>query len=247
MTRRAAGWPVAALIGLALLPAARGRADSDLTLYYHERPPYSVRQPDGSVRGITADIADKALKSAGIAYRWEDLPSARQLEMIKRGEDPACGLGWFKRPDREAFAKFTLPIYRDLPTIVVARADDRRFADRPTLDVLFHDKSLLLLTKTGYSYGAEIDAKIAADTPNLRRDASDNRTMLGMVGRKRVDYMIMAEEEAKDLLADPVLGEGVAIYHLGDAPPGEYRYLMCSRSVPDDVIARIDQAIMPPQ
>jgi ABC-type amino acid transport substrate-binding protein len=244
MTR---GGPILGLIGFMLLQAASASADPPLTLYYHERQPYSAKQPDGSVRGITADIADTALKAAGIPYRWEDIPSARQLEVIKRNEGPACGLGWFKRPDREAFAKFTEAIYHDLPTIVVARADDTRFAGTPTLDALFHDKTLILLTKTGYSYGAEIDAKIASEAPNLRRDPSDNRIMLGMVGRKRVDYMIMAEEEAKDLLADPELGKSIAIYHLGNAPPGEYRYLMCSKSVPDALIARMNQAIVPPQ
>jgi hypothetical protein len=244
MTR---GGPILGLIGFMLLQTAAASADPALTLYYHERQPYSAKQSDGSVRGITADIADKALKAAGIPYVWEDIPSARQLEVIKRNEGPACGLGWFKRPDREAFAKFTVAIYHDLPTIVVARADDTRFAGTPTLDTLFRDKTLTLLTKTGYSYGAEIDAKIASEAPNLRRDPSDNRIMLGMVGHKRVDYMIMAEEEAKDLLADPELGKSVAIYHLGDAPPGEYRYLMCSQSVPDALIARMNQVIVPPQ
>jgi hypothetical protein len=115
------------------------------------------------------------------------------------------------------------------------------------VDTLFHDKSLVLLTKTSYSYGAEIDAKLASELPNLRRDSSDSLTMLGMVSRKRVDYMMMPEEEAKDLLTDPQLADSVAIYHLGDAPPGELRYLMCSRSVPDALIARINQAIVPPQ
>jgi polar amino acid transport system substrate-binding protein len=245
MRDRAAWWSFAAILGLIALKATPAQAD-DLTLYYHERPPYSAKQPDGSVRGLLADIADTAMKTAGIAYHWEDLPSARQLEVIKRNEGAACGLGWFKRPDREAFAKFTLAIYHDLPTIVVARSDDPRFSGTPDLDALFGDKSLLLLTKTGYSYGAEIDAKLAAEAPTLRRDPSDNHTMLVMISRKRVDYMIMAEEEAKDLLTDPELGKAVAIYHLGDAPPGEYRYLMCSRSVADDVIARINKAIVPP-
>jgi hypothetical protein len=244
MTR---GTAILALLSIIVLRGSPASAEPSLTLYYHERQPYSVKQPDGSVRGITADIADKVLRAAGIPYRWADLPSARQIEVIKRNEAPACALGWFKRPDREVFAKFTAPIYHDLPTIVAARADDARFAGTPMLDALFHDKTLILLTKTGYSYGAEIDAKIESEAPNLRRDASDNRIMLGMVRRKRVDYMIMAEEEAKDLLADPELGKSVAIYHLGDAPPGEYRYLMCSQSVPDALIARMNQAIVPPQ
>jgi polar amino acid transport system substrate-binding protein len=237
---------LAALAMLAL--ANQAWAEDALVIYYHQRPPYSARKADGSVKGITADIVTQALSVAGIPYRWEESPSARQMEVIKRDEAPSCGLGWFKRPDREAFAKFTAAIYHDLPTIVVARAKDPRFFGMPSIEGLFSDKSLTLLTKTGYSYGAELDAKIADQKPKARADASDNGTMLGMVSRERVDYMIMAEEEAKDLLTQAEFADaGLKIYHLANPPTGEYRYLMCSKSVPDAVIARINQAITPPQ
>ncbi len=237
---------LAILVSFAALAGAA--AADDLVIYFHQRPPYSAKQADGSVKGITADIVTQAMSKVGIAYRWEELPSARQMEVLKRNESQACGLGWFKRPEREAFAKFTAAIYRDLPTIVVARAKDQRFAGNPSIDALFGDPSLTLLTKTGYSYGAEIDQKIADQKPKTRADAADNRIMLGMVSRERVDYMIMAEEEAKDLLSQSDLADaGLAIFHLANPPAGEFRYLMCSKSVPDDLIARINQAILPPQ
>jgi polar amino acid transport system substrate-binding protein len=228
--------------------ASEASAEDDLIIYFHQRPPYSAKQADGSVKGITADIVTQAMSVAGIPYRWEELPSARQMEVLKRDEGKACGLGWFKRPEREVFAKFSAAIYHDLPTIVVARAKDQRFAGTPSIDALFADKTLTLITKTGYSYGGELDQKIAAQQPTARADASDNRIMLGMVGRERVDYMIMAEEEAKDLLSQSDFADaGLAIYHLANPPAGEHRYLMCSKSVPDDLIARINQAITPPQ
>jgi uncharacterized protein (TIGR02285 family) len=237
--------PFAAAITL-LAFAGGAWAENELILYYHQRAPYSARAADGSVQGITADIVTQAMSAAGIAYRWEELPSARQMEVIRRNDTPGCGLGWFKRPDREAFAKFSAAIYRDLPAIVVARAGDARFSGTPSLDALFADKTLTLLTKTGYSYGAMIDGKIAEQKPNARSDASDNRIMLNMISKERVDYMIMAEEEARDLLAQPdFAAAGLAIYHLADPPAGEYRYLMCSRSVPDATIARINQALAP--
>ena len=226
--------------------ASSAWADDDLTIYFHQRPPYSAKQADGSVKGITADIVTQAMSVAGIPYRWEELPSARQMEVLKRDEGRACGLGWFKRPEREQFAKFTAAIYHDLPTIVVARSTDKRFAGTPSIDALFADQTLTLLTKTGYSYGGEIDRKIAEHKPRARADSSDNRIMLGMVSRERVDYMIMAEEEAKMLLAQSDFA-GLSIFHLANPPAGEYRYLMCSKSVPDDLIARINQVITPPQ
>jgi uncharacterized protein (TIGR02285 family) len=242
---------IRALLAAALVLSAfvgKAWAEDELIIYYHERAPYSSKQADGSVHGITADIITQAMSVAGVAYRWEELPSARQMEVIKRDEAASCGLGWFKRPDRETFAKFSAAIYHDLPSIVVARAKDTRFAGTPSIEALFADKSLTLLTKTGYSYGAALDAKIADQKPNARADASDNRIMLGMVSKERVDYMIMAEEEAKDLLAQPdFTAAGLAIYHLANPPAGEYRYLMCTKSVPDAVITRINQAITPPQ
>jgi uncharacterized protein (TIGR02285 family) len=222
-------------------------AEDDLIIYYHERAPYSAKQADGSVRGITADIVTQAMSVAGVPYRWEELPSARQMEVIKRDQGAACGLGWFKRPDRETFAKFSAAIYRDLPTIVVARSGDTRFTGKPSIEALFSNPALTLLTKTGYSYGAEIDAKIGAEKPKARADSSDNRIMLGMVSRERVDYMIMAEEEAKDMLSRSDLADaGLAIYHLANPPSGEYRYLMCTKSVPDATIAKISAAITAP-
>jgi uncharacterized protein (TIGR02285 family) len=235
-------------VGLGTERVAADGAESDLIIYFHERAPYSARQADGSVKGITADIVAKAMAAAGIAYRWEELPSARQMEVLKRDQSRACGLGWFKRPEREAFAKFSAAIYHDRPTIVVARAGDGRFAGTPSIDTLFADKSLTLLIKTGYSYGAEIDRKITEQKPNTRADSSDNRVMLGMVSRQRVDFMIMAEEEAQDLLSQSGAEyAGLAIFHLANPPAGELRYLMCARSVPDEVIARINQAIPPVQ
>jgi uncharacterized protein (TIGR02285 family) len=232
---------------IALVAATVGAsAEDELVIYFHQRAPYSAKQADGSVRGITADIVTQTMSAAGIPYRWEELPSARQMEVLKRDEGSACGLGWFKRPEREVFAKFTAAIYHDLPTIVLARASDTRFAGMPSIDTLFANKALTLLTKTGYSYGAVIDAKIVAQKPKARADASDNRIMLGMVSRERVDYMIMAEEEAKVLLSQADFANaGLAIYHLADPPPGEFRYLMCSKSVPDDLIARINAALPP--
>jgi uncharacterized protein (TIGR02285 family) len=242
---------IRAVLTAALVFAAAtvsARAEDDLVIYYHQRAPYSVKQADGSVKGITADIVTQTMSVAGVPYRWEELPSARQMEVLKRGEGKACGLGWFKRPEREEFAKFSMAIYHDLPTIVVAREKDQRFAGTPSIDALFADKTLTLLTKTGYSYGGVIDKKITEQKPKARADASDNRIMLGMVSRERVDYMIMAEEEAKDMLSQAdFTASGLAIFHLADPPAGEYRYLMCSKSVPDEVIGRINQAITPVQ
>ena len=168
-------------LGLALSWSAITWAD-DLTLYYHSRPPYAAVQPNGEVAGITADIAANALAMAGISYHWEEMPSARQLVVLKENTSAACGLGWFKRPEREAFANFSAALYKYHPTVAVSRADDARFPETPSIAQLFADKRLVLLLKNGYSYGPQIDGWIKAGAPSSR--TSSTRSEERRVGKE---------------------------------------------------------------
>jgi uncharacterized protein (TIGR02285 family) len=236
-----------ALVGLIGLTASPAAADeSRVTILFHVRPPYASYDGERHVAGILADRAAAAFDAAGIQVEWVEMPPARQPEEIKRAERATCGLGWFKRPEREAFATFSDPIYRDRPTIVVARKEDARFADGMTLRDSFRDPARTLVTKTGYSYGAEIDAWIEQLRPHAETSAAGNELLLGMVAQKRVDYAIMAPEEAEDLLGSkPDLSAILHAVRLGDAPEGQQRHLMCSLSTPAELIARINKALQP--
>ena len=217
-----------------------------LTILFHVRPPYSDRAPGLGVDGLLAAPVQEALAKAGLRADWVEMPPARQTEEIKRNSEATCGLGWFKRPEREAFASFTHPIYHDHPAIVVARKDDPRFADGMSLRDSFRDASRLLVVKTGYSYGATIDAWIKQLQPAAESSSGDNERLLGMIAQKRGDYIIMAPEEADDLLGSMTpLAEALRPVRLSDAPDGELRYLMCSKATPPELIDRINQTLAP--
>lgn len=236
-----------AIIGLMALAAFPAAAEQPhVTVLFHVRPPYSQQEPDGRVTGILVDPVAAALAKAGIIAGWVEMPPARQTEEIKRGRGkwPVCGLGWFKRPERERFALFSDPIYRDQPTIVVARKDDPRFEDGMSLQDSFGDAARTLIVKTGYSYGEAIDTWIRTLQPRTETSSGTNTQLLGMIAQGRVDYVVMAPEEADDLLdSKSKLGASLQAVSLSDAPMGELRYLMCSRSTPPDLIARINDAL----
>jgi polar amino acid transport system substrate-binding protein len=240
---------IAGMLGLAaaatagFLPAQAHHLP--ITIYFHIRPPYAEPGAPVGVKGLLVAPVIKAMNEAGLEAQWVEMPPARQTEEIKRAVEPACGLGWFKRPDREDFAVFTAAIYKDRPSVIVARKDDTRFAAPASLQRIFADPRLRLLIKTGYSYGEIIDGWLRQYHPSAEESAGTNELMLNMVANQRSDYMIMAPEEADYLLErDAPLGAALRTVTLSDAPEGEARYLMCSKSVPADAIARLNAKLV---
>jgi polar amino acid transport system substrate-binding protein len=226
--------------------AAMEAAADQVTILFHVRPPYAYYAPDRQVEGLLAAPVSAALAKAGVAADWMEMPPARQTEEIKRARQSVCGLGWFKRPERETFASFTDPIYRDRPAIVVARHGDVRFVDGISLQDSFKDSARTLIVKTGYSYGAAIDDWIRTLQPRIEESSGANERLLGMIAQSRVDYIIMAPEEAEDLLVSrPELSDSLRAVSLSDAPAGEARYLMCSRATPAALITQINKALAP--
>lgn len=237
---------LASMIATLSAGSPAGADDPAITILFHVRPPYAELDSQHQVTGLLAEPVKAALADAGLAAAWIEMPPARQTEEIKRTNANLCGLGWFKRPERESFAHFSAPIYRDRPTVVVARRSDDRFADGMSLQDSFRDGSREVIVKTGYSYGATIDQWLAALQPPTEVSAGDNESLLGMVALERADYAIMAPEEAEDLLGTvPDLTASLQAVRLADAPNGELRYLMCSKATPLELIARINEGLAP--
>lgn len=215
-----------------------------LTLYYNERPPYAVTQPDGEVSGLTASPTARALRAAGIGFEWSPLPSARQLAVMKEGRELACGIGWFRNAEREAFAQFSRPVYQDQPPVALANIDTPQRTDR--LADLLAQRDLIVLVKEKFSYGAFIDGLLAQLKPTIATTTVENGQMVQMIERHRVDLMFVAPEEAQALIAQSASqGKALKVMHFADVPAGEKRHLMCSREVPKDWIERFDAALQP--
>jgi uncharacterized protein (TIGR02285 family) len=214
-----------------------------ITIHYHNRRPFYMRDGD-RVHGLVIDPIARAFEAAGITYVWRETPAKRQLEIIAAGEERSCGAGWFKTPEREAFARYSLPIYRDNPFVAVVRAADDFLDGRPTLEQAFKDKRLHLLVKKGYSYGPSIDKLLQTLAPQRITTTADNQDILKMIEHHRADYSLITEEEASDLLEGPeVGGDRFKIVRFADMPEGGKRYIICSKKVSEEEMARLDAAI----
>ena len=246
--RLAAGLAEAPRLGIpavvALCAASPGvHAAEPFTLYYNERPPYLVTGAQADkVAGLTADPAAKAVESAGFVPRWTPMPTTRQLVTLREGQAPACAVGWFKNPERELSFKFTKPIYRDKPTVAIVRSDFEARSSK--LAEVFQQPGLRVLVKDKYSYGPWIDSLLARARPQTVSTTEENVQMVRMIAGRRADVMFSSQEEAQYLLTQSsVVASAVKVLRFDDVPQGEKRYLMCSRSVPDETIQRLDKAI----
>jgi ABC-type amino acid transport substrate-binding protein len=219
-------------------------AQGPLLALYNPRPPYLVPDARGHVAGLTASPAGAAFVAAGVPFKWVEYPSERQLAMLKQDRQRLACVGWFKTAEREAFAKFSVPLYQDKQTAVLTRRDNGKVAAIKSVEELLRQDELTLLVKVGYSYGAFLDARIAQEHPRVQAVAGENVNMVAMIAARRADYMFIAPEEADAAIqAAGMSDDPFRLITFTDMPPGEKRYILYSRSVDDLTIERIDKGI----
>jgi len=230
-----------AMICLATIAASPARADDTVVLYFVERPPLFVRAGD-RVAGVFGEAAEHAFQTAGVPFVWREEPFARQLREFQRGVSPVCLAGAYKTPDREAYARFTVMLLRPRPVAVLARNNDPRFDPLPDFTALIASPDLTLVVKTGYSYGERLDAMIATTPGDRRETSSESAEMAAQIAAGRGDYMLLPPEEGEYLIATTARSR-LRLVSLPDTPLGSPRHIMCSRTVPESVIERLNTAI----
>ena len=214
-----------------------------LQLHFHERRPYYAKHND-QVYGLVAGPVDRLLTQASIDFEWIETPAGRQLDIVRDGVSPVCAVGWFKTPQRQRYAKYTLPVYQDGKVVAVTRNDNDNIKEDDLLERVFSDGRLKLLVKSGYSYGPYITRKMEEFRPWKLSTTADNVGMLEMIHDLRADYCFMSEEEAYELLVYSSLDRSAfKIIYFRDVPGGSKRYLLCSRKVDDAMMKKINGAI----
>lgn len=180
------------IINLAVVNAA----NNEINLHYNERPPYLITV-NNELTGLTSATAIAVFQKAKVPYNLTITPTARQMDLIKTNLSSDCAIGWFKNPDRESFAKFTLPIYQDRPQIALTQKKNKKIgADPRSVQSLLANKNLLILVKKGYSYGAFFDELIDKYHPTNMATVAKNTVMIRQIEESRADYMLISPEEA---------------------------------------------------
>ena len=230
---------------LSLSLAGSSWADEPVvTVQYRDKPPYSYTK-DGRPAGFLIERTIEIFKRANVKADFQEIPVKRITRDIQENASAICSPSWYKLPERELYARFSLPIHQDKPHMVLAGAHMQdRLRSIKTLKELFAIPELRLGKVSGTSYGAELDALISTAAQTAMDSTVTPLGMAKMIKRKRADYMLIDEEDYKFLNQQhEVDAEDVKPVRFPDMPPGLLRYIMCSKSVSPDTMARLDKAI----
>lgn len=216
-----------------------------LDIYYFEYPPYYHQLENGLASGIIVDLARKILASAQVEAKFHFVPAKRILHEIQ-SDRPAASLGWFKTPERQQFANFSLPIYVNRPAeVFLLRENEHKFRPYDSLEGLLQSGQFFLGRVQGFSEGPRVDAMLAKYEHKTVQVAADTVRLLKMLESKRFDFILLPPEEVDVLLqAAQTSRDKFMLRAMNDIPQGNLRHIMYSKAVDQDLIRRIDQAIL---
>jgi uncharacterized protein (TIGR02285 family) len=228
---------------LALLPAVVGA--EPLRMVYRDKPPYSYLE-NGVPKGFLLERTQKILARARIEAKFEILPHKRIFQDIQANAEQVCSFGWYKIPEREKYARFSVPMHQDRPHVVLASPRFARVIKRyKTLKSVMADASQVLAVIDGLSYGPELDAMIAGfpgtvdkslmSPLQVAKKIAVNRADLMFIDRDDYDYLMETNAEFKNA--------GVVRVSFSDMPVGLKRYIICSQKVSEEVMRKINAAI----
>lgn len=231
------------LFTLFLLAAPEPSCAEPLRMLYPERPPYNYTE-NGKAAGLLVAQAEMILLDANIEAVFMEIPSKRILAEVQPEDSTACSFGWFKTAEREAFANFTLPTYRDTPLVaLILKRNESRFANKFTLRDLASDKGLGLGLISGWSYGGYVDGvlKLSGVVP---MEIPERQHQALMLANERFSYTLIRTEEIPDVVRlSGKPRDSFSIVPLTDLQERNLRYIMCGRGVPIETIKRINKSI----
>ena len=219
-------------------------AQPPLAIEYRDKPPYTYTE-GGKPAGFLMERTARLLKRAGLQASFAEVPIRRTLINLQGNQTALCAPGLYKIPEREAYAKFSLPIHRDKPHVVLAHAGAAAQIRAMTrVAQLFADPALQPGLLDGVSYGQQLDQFLAgAARPPLRAQLTPLQ-LARMVGARRADYMLIDEEDLGWLRKDPDFAPlQLARIEFADMPRGQLRYFACSQQVPAQAMDKLNQAI----
>lgn len=215
-----------------------------ITLFYYERKPFHYTGADGQVEGLIVGPTLQAFEKAGIPVVWKLMPATRIMATLQANIGEDCAPGWYKTPERESFARYSLPIYSDKPLVAIVRAD-YPVRQGMTAKEFFLRPQVKLLTKQTFVHGSYLDQIIAAMPPaNVVRVTDDISSIVRMLHYGVGDVVTATQEEAEYYVTDAGYRMNeFRVVTFPDVPAIEKRYILCSRHVSDEVMDKLNAVI----
>lgn len=234
------GWALGFVWWLWLWAASGARADCELRMAWSADRPYMMRDAAGQMIGIDFEIALEAMRRLNCRLVLREQPFARSLHSLEAGElDMVAGA--FKRPEREAYAWFSAPVYEARKRLYLRRAALKDWRAHSLREWLLGGAHLGVLP--GVSYGPEFTALSQDPTLSAQFHTVVHRKNLWlMLQRGRIDGMLADELTAADELRQLGLSDAIASAPLVVASEPTHT-AFGKRTITADFVRRYDEAV----
>lgn len=204
------------LLALLLLFPLYAFAECVVSVRWNDDVPYSFKDAQGAIHGISADITSEVLRRMDCTPRWVEMPWARALIELEAGRLDVLP-GALRKPEREVYALFSVP-YNNAPNrLYLSRRAATRALPASIEQLLASD--LRLGVQIGVAYGGGFDALLASPGFATRLEKTGARKQLWlMLDAGRIDGVIADEftapRELKEIgLTDQVVATEIAFTH----------------------------------
>jgi uncharacterized protein (TIGR02285 family) len=231
------------LVAAALLSGAAWGAPQELTVAWRDKPPYHYVE-NGQPKGFLLKRVHEIFDVAGLKARFVNEPQKRIWANFTHGATNYCSISWYRLPEREAVAQFTSPIHEDLPhTVLISPEAVDRVKAHPTLASLLADPTLSLGKVDGVSYGPVLDQMIKGSKNQIMSRTVETTLMMRMLSAGRASYMFVDREDWEFFRNKEKTVQASVRHDFPDMPPGMRRHIACSKDVPAETMAKLNQAI----
>lgn len=177
---------------LLLCSIAPAWAACEKTVRWNPDPPFHFRNAQGEVRGVYPELAREALKRVGCEARFLEMPWARALVELERGNLDILPDA-YRRPDRDEYALFSRPVRRTLNYVYMSPAAHAKYGQLRELSEL-RGTGFKLGVQISVSYGAEYDRLVkVADFASQLVQVTNYRGAIQMVEAGRLDGIIATD------------------------------------------------------
>ena len=218
-------------------------AEELITVAWRIKPPHQYLE-NGIEKGILLERARQVFEQAQMPTHFVEQPAKRIWSSFSAGATNYCSFGWYKIEERESLVQFSYVFHTDLPhTLLVSPVAVKQVSAHRSLSSLLTDTSLTLGVLDAVSYGPELDAMIKSSKNKIERSTTLPMIMARMVGANRASYIFIDKEDWSYLKDKEESLRHTRQMDLNGMPPGLNRYIVCSKDMTADQMARINAAI----
>jgi hypothetical protein len=190
--------------------------------------------------------AEMVIQDSGLAVHWVALPNPRATHRLALLEENFCIVGAGVLAERRDLGKFTSPFLVSRMLGVMALKSHRDDLERArSLTELIRRTQSDFLAYTSFNYGDQITPGLEwlRKQGRLSDVAHTTGQILDMLKAGRADYALVSQAYGTNYLAARSDGGDFVLRSYPDMHRDYQLAFLCSKAVPDSVIATLDQAI----